>query len=68
MATDLHVGGGAGSGRRAGSAVRTLGEGAEWIGTRAGALCGLPGVEVFEVLDIGHARQHVWKVGGALVG
>jgi hypothetical protein len=48
--------------------VVTLGDGAEWIWNRAAAFFGLPGVEVVEIVDIWHARQHVWKVANAVHG
>lgn len=48
--------------------VVALGDGAEWIWNRAAAFFGLPGVEVVEIVDIWHARQHVWKVANAVFG
>ncbi len=53
------------------SAVRTvvvLADGARWIGERARAFLGLPGVEVVEIVDIYHAYGYLWAVGHALHG
>jgi len=52
-------------------AVRTvvvLADGAHWIGDRARAFVGLPGVEVVEIVDIYHAYGYLWAVGHALYG
>jgi len=52
-------------------AVRTvvvLADGAHWIGERARAFVGLPGVEVVEIVDIYHAYGYLWAVGHALYG
>jgi len=52
-------------------AVRTVvvrGDGAHWIGERARAFVGLPGVEVVEIVDIYHAYGYLWAVGHALYG
>ena len=48
--------------------VVVLGDGAEWIWRRAEAFLALPGVEVVEIVDLWHARQHVWKVANAVHG
>jgi len=52
-------------------AVRTVvvrGDGAHWIGDRARAFVGLPGVEVVEIVDIYHAYGYLWAMGNALYG
>jgi hypothetical protein len=46
--------------------VIVLGDGAEWIWTRAAHFVGAPGVEVVEIVDIYHAYEHLWAVGRAL--
>jgi hypothetical protein len=46
--------------------VVVLGDGAEWIWTRAAHFVGGPGVEVVEIVDIYHAYEHLWAVGRAL--
>lgn len=46
--------------------VVVLGDGAEWIWTRAAQFVGRPGVEVIEIVDIHHAYDHLWTVGRAV--
>jgi Uncharacterised protein family (UPF0236) len=46
--------------------VVVLGDGAEWIWTRAAHFVGGPGVAVVEIVDIYHAYEHLWAVGRAL--
>jgi len=45
--------------------VVVLGDGAEWIWTRAAHFLGGPGVAVVEILDIFHAYEHLWDAGRA---
>ena len=46
--------------------VVILGDGAEWIWTRAAHFVGGPGITVVEILDIFHAYEHLWAVGRAV--
>jgi hypothetical protein len=46
--------------------VVVLGDGAEWIWTRAAHFVGGPGVEVVQIVDIYHAYEHLWALGRAL--
>ena len=48
--------------------VIVLGDGAEWIWRRAAAFLGVVGVEVIEIVDLWHARQHLWHVAHAVFG
>lgn len=48
--------------------VIVLGDGAEWIWRRAEAFLGVVGVEVIEIVDLWHARQHLWHVAHAVFG
>lgn len=43
-----------------------LGDGAAWIWRGAHDFLGVPGVEVIELVDLWHARQHVWGVAQAM--
>jgi hypothetical protein len=46
--------------------VVVLGDGAEWIWTRAEHFVGGPGITVGEIVDIYHAYEHLWAVGRVL--
>jgi hypothetical protein len=46
--------------------VVVLGDGAEWIWTRAAHFVGGPGTMVLEIVDLYHAYEHLWAVGRAL--
>ena len=43
--------------------VVVLGDGAEWIWTRAAQFVGGPGITVVEILDLYHAYEHLWDAG-----
>ncbi len=46
--------------------VVVLGDGAEWIWTRAAQFVGGAGTTVVEILDIFHAYEHLWEAGRAV--
>jgi hypothetical protein len=46
--------------------VVMLGDGAEWIWTRAAHFLGGAGCEVIEIVDIFHAYEHLWAAGRAV--
>ncbi len=46
--------------------VVVLGDGAEWIWTRAAHFVGGPGIVVVEILDLFHAYAHLWEAGRAV--
>jgi hypothetical protein len=46
--------------------VVVLGDGAEWIWTRAAHFVGGAGIAVVEILDIFHAYEHLWEAGRAV--
>jgi len=46
--------------------VVVLGDGAEWIWTRAAHFVGGPGITVVEILDLFHAYAHLWAAGRAI--
>ena len=43
-----------------------LGDGADWIWTRAAHFVGGPGIVVVEILDLFHAYEHLWAAGRAV--
>ena len=43
-----------------------LGDGAAWVWRGAHDFLGVPGVDVIEIVDLWHARQHVWGVAQAM--
>jgi hypothetical protein len=57
-----------GLGTRAVSLVVVLGDGAEWIWRHARQFLDIDGVQVVEIVDIFHAFEHLWQVGGAVYG
>ncbi len=57
-----------GVGRSAGTTRDRAGDGAEWIGRRAEAFLGVVGVEVIEIVDLWHGRQHLWHLAHAVFG
>lgn len=48
--------------------VVVIGDGAPWIWQGAREYLGSPGVRVVEIIDIVHARQHLWAVANAVFG
>jgi hypothetical protein len=46
--------------------VVVLGDGAEWIWTRAAHFLGGAGIAVVEIVDIFHAYEHLWAAGRAV--
>jgi hypothetical protein len=57
-----------GLGQRGLGHVVALGDGAEWIWQGMDGFFDVPGVELVTIVDVYHAREHLWEIANAVYG